>query len=274
MTSTQEEKVWLITGCSTGMGHEFAREALRCGDRVVATARNPESLAGLVAEHPERAAAIELDVTRREQIERAVTFTLERFGRLDVLINNAAYGYLAAIEEGDEQEVRAMFETNFWGTVAMTQAVLPLMRSRRSGQIINNSSQAGLMSRPGTGYYSTTKYAVEAFTEALAAEVAPLGIRVTALEPGPFRTDWAGRSMKQASEKISDYANVHARTSMIQERAPPGEASLGGRDARRMGRSHDPSRFRIGVARSGAIGAAAHGEITEARDRGPLRRGV
>jgi NAD(P)-dependent dehydrogenase (short-subunit alcohol dehydrogenase family) len=218
MSNERDRKVWLITGCSTGMGREFALEALRSGDSVVVTARDPSTLQDIVAQFPERARATRLDVTDRAQIDRAVAYTLRELGRLDVLVNNAGYGYLAAIEEGDEAEVRAMFETNFWGTLAMTRAVLPHMRSRRSGHIVNNSSQAGLMSRPGTGYYSTSKYAVEALTEALAEEVAPFGIKVTALEAGPFRTDWAGRSMKRARTPIPDYAeHVHARTRMIAE---------------------------------------------------------
>ncbi len=211
----EEDKVWLITGCSTGMGREFAAEALRAGDRVVATARDPKTLESIVAGHAGRALALALDVTNRQQIAEVVERTLAEFGRIDVLVNNAAYGYLAAIEEGDEADVRAMFETNFWGLLAVTRAVLPHMRRQGSGHIVQNSSQAGLMSKPGTGYYSTTKWAVEALTEALHEEVAPFGIRVTALEPGPFRTDWAGRSMKRAKTQIPAYAAVHARAQMI-----------------------------------------------------------
>lgn len=213
----EEDRVWLITGCSSGMGREFASEALGAGYRVVTTARDPETLREFVEAHPGRARALALDVTDKAQIESVVAATIAAFGRIDVLVNNAAYGYLAAIEEADEADVRAMFETNFWGTVAMTRAVLPHMRRQRSGHIVNNSSQAGLMSKPGTGFYSTTKWAVEALTEALVEEVAPFGIRVTALEPGPYRTDWAGRSMKRAKSTIADYAAVHARAQMIAE---------------------------------------------------------
>ena len=211
----EEDKVWLITGCSSGMGREFAFEALRFGYRVVTTARDPETLRDFVAQHPERARALALDVTDKRQVEESVAKTIAEFGRIDVLVNNAAYGYLAAIEEGDEADVRAMFETNFWGLLAMTRAVLPHMRRQRSGHIVQNSSQAGLMSKPGTGYYSTTKWAVEALTEALVDEVAPFGIRVSALEAGPFRTDWAGRSMKRSQTTIADYEAVHARAKMI-----------------------------------------------------------
>lgn len=211
----EEDKVWLITGCSSGMGREFAFAALAAGYRVVTTARDPKTLREFVEAHPERARALALDVTDKRQVEEVVAATIAEFGRIDVLVNNAAYGYLAAIEEGDEADVRAMFETNFWGLLSMTRAVLPHMRRQKSGHIVQNSSQAGLMSKPGTGYYSTTKWAVEALTEALVEEVAPFGIRVSALEAGPFRTDWAGRSMKRSKTRIDDYAAVHARAQMI-----------------------------------------------------------
>jgi len=210
------DKVWFVTGCSTGMGRDIAREALAQGYRVVLTARNPDTLADLHAEFPERAALARLDVTDRAQIESAVRRAREVFGRIDVLVNNAGYGYISAIEEGEEAEVRAMFETNFWGLLAVTRAVLPEMRERRSGQIINNSSQAGLMSFPGTAYYSTSKFAVEALSEGLSREVAPFGIKITAVEAGPVRTDWAGRSMRRTKTSLADYAEgVGARMQLI-----------------------------------------------------------
>ncbi|MGY8735904.1 MAG: oxidoreductase [bacterium] len=215
---SEEEKVWLITGCSTGMGREFARTALAAGYRVMTTARNTATLDELIDEYPDTARAVELDVTNQDQVDAAFKTTVEEFGRLDVLVNNAGYGYLSPIEEGDLSEVRAMFETNFFGLLAMTRAVIPYMRERRSGQIIFNSSQAGLMSRPGTGYYSTTKYAVEALSEALVFELAPFGIKVTAIQPGPFRTDWSGRSMKSSESTIGDYADsVHARMAFARD---------------------------------------------------------
>jgi NAD(P)-dependent dehydrogenase (short-subunit alcohol dehydrogenase family) len=214
--SRPQDKVWLITGCSTGMGRDIALEALERGYRVVLTARNPDSVADLVARFPQRSTGVALDVTDRAQIDAAVAHARAKFGPIDVLVNNAGYGYIAAIEEGDLTEVRAMFETNFWGLLAVTRAVLPEMRARRSGQIINNSSQAGLMSYPGTAYYSTSKFAVEALSEGLSREVADFGIRVTAVEAGPVRTDWAGRSMKRAPTRIPDYAEVvGARAQLI-----------------------------------------------------------
>ncbi len=209
-------QTWLITGCSSGIGREIAAEALARGYRVVLTARDPRTVDDLCAAHPGTAVAVALDVTRRDQIEAAVREADRAFGGIDVLCNNAGYGYMSAIEEGDEAEVRAMFETNFWGPVALVRAVLPQMRQRRRGYIINITSQAGLMSNPGTAYYSSSKFALEGLTEGLSREVKPFGIRVTAVEPGPFRTDWSGRSLKQVSNPIEDYAaNVGARRAMI-----------------------------------------------------------
>jgi NAD(P)-dependent dehydrogenase (short-subunit alcohol dehydrogenase family) len=209
-------QVWLITGCSTGIGREIAAEALGRGYRVALTARDPASVEAMCAAYPGKAIAVALDVTKPDQITQAVAETDRAFGGIDVLCNNAGYGYMAAIEEGDEAEVRAMFETNFWGPLKLINAVLPQMRARRSGYIINVTSQAGLMSNPGTAYYSSSKYALEGLTEGLSREVKPFGIRVTAVEPGPFRTDWSGRSLKQVKEPIPDYAdNVGARRAMI-----------------------------------------------------------
>jgi NAD(P)-dependent dehydrogenase (short-subunit alcohol dehydrogenase family) len=214
--SNARDKVWFVTGCSTGMGRDIAREALAQGYRVVLTARNVDTLDDLRARFPGRSAVAQLDVTDPAQVASAVRHANETFGRIDVVVNNAGYGYISAIEEGDEAEVRAMFETNFWGLLAVTRAVLPEMRERRSGQILFNSSQAGLMSFPGTAYYSTSKFAVEALSEGLSRELAPFGIRVTAIEAGPVRTDWAGRSMKRNPTQIADYAEiVGARAQLI-----------------------------------------------------------
>ncbi|MFO1153778.1 MAG: oxidoreductase [Rhodospirillales bacterium] len=208
------DRVWLITGCSTGFGRELVRQVLERGQAVVATARDPAVLQEFAA-HP-RAAVIPLDVTVPEQIAAAVRAAEARFGRIDVLVNNAGYGYLAAIEEGDEDEVRAMFETNVFGLANMTKAVLSGMRTRRSGHIVNISSVGGLVGLPGVGYYNATKFAVEGLSEALAKEVQPLGIKVIIVEPGPFRTDWAGRSLKVPAHPIADYAETAgARVSAI-----------------------------------------------------------
>jgi NAD(P)-dependent dehydrogenase (short-subunit alcohol dehydrogenase family) len=215
-TSETTAKCWLISGCSTGFGREIALAALAHGDRVAVTARNPAVLEAICASYPEQTLALALDVTQPEQIAAAVSATVAAFGRIDVLVNNAGYGYVAAVEEGEDAAVRALFETNFFGALALTRAVLPLMRAQGSGRIINNSSQAGLMANPGTGYYSASKYALEGLMEALAKEVAPLNIQVTSVEPGAFRTDWSGRSMQRSGQRLDAYAeHVGSRLDMI-----------------------------------------------------------
>ena len=201
----QQTPVWFITGCSTGIGRDLAKLILDRGWRAVVTARKPEQIADLVAGHEETALALQLDVTDKAQVASAVRQAEEHFGQIDVLVNNAGYGYLAAIEEGEDDQVRAMFETNFFGLVETTKAVLPGMRKRRSGHIVNISSIGGLVSFGATGYYHATKYAVEGLSESLSIEVAPLGIKVIVVEPGPFRTDWSGRSILESKMVIEDY---------------------------------------------------------------------
>ncbi len=198
--------VWLITGCSTGLGRALAERVLRHGDRCVVTARSEGQIADIVTAHPEAALALELDVTVDRQRRDAIARAEEAFGRIDVLVNNAGHGYSAAIEEGDEDDIRAMFETNFFGLAAMTRAVLPGMRARSHGHIVNIASIGGVVANPASGYYCATKFAVEGLSEALAKEVAPLGIRVTIIEPGPFRTDFQGRSMHPVKYTIDAYA--------------------------------------------------------------------
>ena len=206
-----DSPVWFITGCSSGFGWEFVRAALAHGFRVAATAREPQKLDALIAEHHDRARALALDVTNDEQIKRAVRETERAFGRIDVLVNNAGYGYLAAVEEGEEKDIRAIFDTNFFGLAAVIRAVLPGMRARRHGYIVNIASVGGIIGFPGSGYYAATKFAVEGLSESLAKEVEPLGIRVLLVEPGPFRTDWAGRSLKQSPLFIPDYEETAGR---------------------------------------------------------------
>ena len=200
--------VWLISGCSTGIGREIAREALEAGDHVAVTARRPESVADLVEAFADRAVALALDVTDGDSIAKATSATIERFGRIDVLVNNAGYGYVSAVEEGDDADVRRMFDTNFFGAVDLIKAVLPDMRRRRDGLVLNISSMTGLVSNPANVYYSASKFALESLTEGLAKEVAPLGIRVAAVEPGLFRTDWSSRSMQESEPSIADYADT------------------------------------------------------------------
>ena len=209
-------QVWLITGCSTGIGREIARSALESGASVVLTARDPATLAELTKAYPDRSIAVALDVTSQQQIEGAVRAAEDAFGRIDVLVNNAGYGYVAAVEEGDDADVRALFDTNFFGVVALIKAVAPGMRLRRAGFIINISSMTGLVSNPGVVYYSASKFALESLSEGLAKELAPFGIRVSVVEPGAFRTDWAGRSMKESARQIEYYAEtVGTRREML-----------------------------------------------------------
>jgi NAD(P)-dependent dehydrogenase (short-subunit alcohol dehydrogenase family) len=203
-----EKPVWFITGCSTGFGRELAKILLQRGYRVVATARDPAKIADLVEGHAATALALGLDVEKQPQIEAAVEAARRKFGRIDVLVNNAGYGYLAAIEEGDDADIRAMFETNFFGLAALTRAVLPIMRAQKSGAIVNISSMGGFIGFPGSGYYAATKFAVEGLSESLSKEVAPLGVKVLIVEPGPFRTDWAGRSLKTPKHPIDAYAET------------------------------------------------------------------
>ena len=200
--------VWFITGCSTGFGRDLARLLLEQGQSVVATARNPDTLDDLVAIAPNRALAAKLDVTDAGQIDAAVAAARDRFGRIDVLVNNAGYGYQSSVEEGEEDAIRAQFDANVFGLFSVTRAVLPAMRAQRSGLIVNITSLAGFLGLPSSGYYAASKHAVEGWSDALAAEVAPLGIGVTCVEPGPFRTDWAGRSLHQTPNRIADYAET------------------------------------------------------------------
>lgn len=196
--------VWFITGCSTGFGHELAKQLLERGYRTVITARNPETLKSLATLG--ESLLIKLDVTDPLQIDSAILAATEKYGRIDVLVNNAGIGYFAAVEESEEEQIRKMFEINFFGLSRMIHAVLPGMRKRHNGYIVNFSSLAGLRSFPALGYYNATKFAVEGLSEALWQEVEPLGIKVMLVEPSGFRTDWAGRSANESQKQIEDYA--------------------------------------------------------------------
>jgi NADP-dependent 3-hydroxy acid dehydrogenase YdfG len=202
---TENTPIWFITGCSTGFGRELAKLVLSKGNKVVITARNAEKIKDLTEGYETSALALELDVTDKTSIQQAVARAQEAFGRIDVLVNNAGYGYFTSIEEGEEDEIRAQFETNFFGLVNMIQAVLPGMRAQKSGHIVNFSSIGGLRAFSATGYYHATKFAVEGLSESLSQEVGPLGIKVLIVEPGPFRTDWAGRSTARTETELDDY---------------------------------------------------------------------
>ena len=202
-----DQRTWLITGCSTGLGRGLVEAVLLTGDRVVATARNTDSLKALAASHT-NLQVMKLDVTLPDDCREVVETIDREFGGVDVLVNNAGYGYIAAVEEADESEYRRLFETNFFGLVDLTRRVLPGMRERKRGHILNVSSTGGMVGNPGSGFYAGTKFAVVGFSEALSKEVAALSIRVTVVAPGPFRTDWSGRSLQTTVGKISDYDDV------------------------------------------------------------------
>jgi NAD(P)-dependent dehydrogenase (short-subunit alcohol dehydrogenase family) len=202
--SAETSPVWFITGCSTGFGRELAKLIIARGWRAVVTARDKSRIVDLAEGFEDRVLALDLDVTDAAQITAAADAAQARFGRVDVLVNNAGYGYQATIEEGEEAEIRMQFDANVFGLFAMTRAILPGMRERRRGHIINITSVAGIVGFPGSGYYAASKHAVEGWSDALAAEGKPLGIKVTCVEPGPFRTDWAGRSLKQTPNRIAD----------------------------------------------------------------------
>ncbi len=201
--------VWFISGCSTGFGRELAQQTIARGFKTVVTARDPAKVQDLVSGH-DNALAVALDVTDQGSIDQAVKAALEAFGTVDVLVNNAGYGYQSSVEEGDESEIRAQFDANVFGLFALTRAVLPAMRKQRRGHVINITSVAGLIGFASSGYYSASKHAVEGWSDSLALETAPLGIHVTCVEPGPFRTDWAGRSLHQTPSKLPEYADTAA----------------------------------------------------------------
>lgn len=203
--------VWLITGCSTGLGRALALAVLEQGHQVVVTSRGVAELQDIADRYPDTALATALDVTDPAAAVSAVAAAHDRFGAVDVLVNNAGYGYRAAVEEGDESDVHALFAVNFFGAVSTIKAVLPGMRQRRSGAIVNLSSIGARMSPAGSGYYSAVKSALEGLSRSLLKEVGPLGIKVLVVEPGGFRTDFAGRSLQQAATPIADYADTAGR---------------------------------------------------------------
>jgi NAD(P)-dependent dehydrogenase (short-subunit alcohol dehydrogenase family) len=203
-----QPRTWFITGASTGIGRVLAEEVLKAGGKVIVTARKLDKIADLEQQYPTTAKALVLDVTDPGQIDSAVTQAFAQFGQIDVLVNNAGYGVAGAVEEVSEAEFMPMFETNFFGLVRVTRAFLPHLRKQRSGHVLNLSSISGLIGNQGGGYYNASKFAVEGLSEALAAELAPLGINVTIVEPGPFRTDFLGRSGVMAATRITDYDNT------------------------------------------------------------------
>jgi len=199
---------WLITGCSTGLGRALATAVLERGDTAIVTARDVSQVQDFVDLYPDSAVALALDVTDTDQVTAAVERGTTAFGGIDVLVNNAGYGYRSAVEEGDDDAVRVLFETHFFGSVRTIKAVLPQMRARRSGTIVNLSSIGARMTPAGSGFYSAVKSAIEGMTGSLRKELEPLGISAMVVEPGGFRTDFSGRSLLQSQTAIDDYADT------------------------------------------------------------------
>jgi NAD(P)-dependent dehydrogenase (short-subunit alcohol dehydrogenase family) len=211
-TSTNKSRVWFITGTSQGFGRELVRAALERGDAVVATSRQPETVATAFPAAGDRLLAVSLDFRSESQIASVVDQALARFGRIDILVNNAGHGLTGAVEEASDAEVLNVYETNVFGLLRLTRAVLPHLRKQRSGHIVNLSSIGGLVGLPGWGIYNSTKFAVEGISEALSAELAPLGIGVTVVEPGPFRTDFLGGSLAATARTLPDYKETAGQT--------------------------------------------------------------
>src|ERR1700743_1007613 len=208
-------KIWFITGSSRGLGRSLTTAVLAAGDKVAATARDPKQLDDLKKQFPDQILPIQLDVTDNGQINAAVDQTIKAFGRIDVLVNNAGFGITGAAEAYSDEQVRSQLETNLYAPIAITRAVLPIMREQRAGHILQISSIGGRIGNPGLSMYQAAKFGLGGFSEALAKEVAPLGIFVTSVEPGGFRTDWAGDSMTYAP-KVEGYENtVDKRTEMF-----------------------------------------------------------
>ena len=205
MNEQSDSPVWFITGCSSGLGRALAQRVLACGHRLVATARRPETLADLVASQPDRCRALALDVAVAAQIPLVVAQAAAAFGRLDIVVNNAGYGLVGAVEEVSDEQIARSFETNFFGALRVMRAALPILRAQRRGHFVNISAAAAIANYPGFSIYGATKCALESVSESLAAEVRPLGLKVTIVQPGPFRTDFIARSLERARDRIDDY---------------------------------------------------------------------
>jgi NAD(P)-dependent dehydrogenase (short-subunit alcohol dehydrogenase family) len=228
-TSISKPRVWFITGTSQGLGRELVAEALMRGDFVVATSRSPETVASIFQAFRDQLLAVSMDLNDSASVAAAVDAVISRFGRIDVLVNNAGYGLLGAVEEANDAEIQKLFETNVFGLLRVTRAVLPHLREQRSGHVVNLSSMSGLTGIAGFGIYCGSKFAVEGISEALAQELAPLGIHLTIVEPGPFRTDFLSGSLGMAAQIIPDYS------------ATAGKARAD-RDTRNGNQPGDPSR--------------------------------
>ncbi len=248
---------WFVTGCSTGFGRALAEAVLADGHRAVITARNPAQLADLVEHYPEQAVVLPLDVTNQQQIDEATRSTLEEFGHVDVLVNNAGYGYRAAVEEASPAEIDRLFATNFHAPVNIMKAFLPSMRERGAGMIVNISSMGARTHYPASGYYAATKSALEAVTGSLAKEVAPLGIRTMVVEPGSFRTDFSSRSIAEGEVRISDYDETAGKRRGTKSGTQPGDPAKAARAIITALEAENPPRLLV-------LGPDAHQKVTAA----------
>lgn len=243
-------KTWLITGCSSGLGRSLAKAVLEKGYNVVVTARNIDKIKDIVENYSQSAIALSLDVTRQDDIKNVVEKAVKQFGTIDVLVNNAGYGYRSAIEEGNAGDVSRLFHTNVWGPVALMKEVLPYMRKQRSGMIVNVSSIAAVSANMGSGYYAASKSALESLSEALKKEVEPLGIQVMIVEPGAFRTDFAGRSLTQSQTVIRDYEQTAGQRRIGKEKkhgTQPGDPDKGAQlIIKAVENHHTPLRLLLG----------------------------
>ena len=223
-------KTWLITGCSSGIGRGVARAALAKGDNVIVTARSVSGVEDFVSEYPDRAFAVALDLTNPESIDIAFRTAMERFGRIDVLVNNAGYGFRSAVEEGENEAVRALYDTNLFGPLALIKKVLPQMRERKEGTIVNVTSIAAVRSAVGSAYYASSKAAMKILTNGLQKELAPLGIRVLEVQPGAFQTRFYDASLKGTQNKIGDYEETvgKSRPENLKPVQRPGDPEKGG----------------------------------------------
>ena len=259
--NTPAPKTWFITGASSGFGTAFAEYALERGDNVVATARSTPKLDALVARAPDRVLAVKLDVTKAADIQPAIDAAVRRFGRIDFLFNNAGYGVVGAVEETSDAELRAVMDTNFFGAVAVTRAVLPVMRAQRSGAIVNVSSMGGQMSFEGVSAYSATKFALEGMSEALALEVKPFGIKVLIVEPGAFRTSFGGsdalRSMPVSPAYKDILTNIRGMLHEMHGTQPGDPAKAARAVVRVLEAEVTPLRLQLGADSIGAVRAHA-----------------
>lgn len=225
-------KTWFITGCSSGIGRGIAKAVLENGDQAIITARNINTLKELVDEFPTTAFALHLDITQNESIKKAVEGALQHFKSIDVLVNNAGYGYRSSVEEGNVDDVKVLFDTNFFGPVELIKAILPSMRHNKKGTIINVSSIAGVRSAAGSGYYAASKAALELMSDGLSKEVKPLGIDVMIVEPGAFRTRFYDSSLKGTEKKIDDYSETTGKArkeNVVNLENQPGDPNKAGK---------------------------------------------